>query len=645
MKTKDFAIGCAPWDATEEQAMPEFDFAEGEARLAAAMSGGPGETTAGPVPFIAQMHEFAMVMSGARGDRFYTDAETFVRGICTTTRDFGFDTPSFVWDAYNVEAEALGANLVLFEDMAPALDNVDPLIVSEADLARLKGPDPARDGRMPMVMEILNLAKEYTGRRPALGFCAPFTMAAHLMTFESLIVQITKNPDFVHRVLDFIVDEVLVPYCNHAHALFPDLPGFEGSDATASLPFITQEMQDEFALAPIRRLQSRLALPCSVDNWWGDSYAKDKTRFWDNKLLATPGYFKIQDPDLWKVGLEEPLAFARARDKAVVLGIDNNLFQNGPTEEIARRVHEYMEAIEAHGGRGVAYFCSLSAVTPREHVEAAVAAATSFRAGDRPWAGERRAGTPEACGEKTGQVKLPTAETENADEPREAQLDAIYEAVMDYQEETVPRLVNEALAEGLGLHEILDDALIAAMDEVGEMFSEGTIFVPEMLLAARAMKAGLGVLRPLLTASKVEPKGTVLLATVQGDVHDIGKNLVGMMLEGAGYTVIDLGVNATKEAILEKAQEIAPDVVGLSALLTTSMPAMAKTVAVFKEAGQTIPVIVGGAPVTNEFADAIGAHGYGADAHGAVLKVGELIAARKAAKAPSNTSETATCAA
>ena len=630
--------------------MPEFDFAEGSARLAAAMSGGPAAardgTRNGGVPFIAQMHEFAMVVSGTRGDRFYTDAETFVRGICTTTRDFGFDTPSFVWDAYNIEAEALGARLVLFEDMAPALDNVDPLIASEADLARLKGPDPARDGRMPMVMEILHLVKEYTGQRPALGFCAPFTMAAHLMTFENLIVQITKNPAFVHRVLDFIVDEVLVPYCDHAHALFPDLPGYDGSDATASLPFVTQEMQDEFALRPIRRLQSRVALPCQVDNWWGDSYAKDKAQFWDKKLLATPGYLKIQDPDLWKVGLEEPLAFARARDKAVVLGIDNNLFQNGPTEEIARRIHEYMAAIEAHDGRGAAYFCSLSAVTPREHVEAAVAAAKSFRAGDRPWAGQRRAGTPEARGEKPAAERVPATDpSDMPEEPREARLDGIYNAVMDYQEETVPRLVNEALAEGLGVHEILDDALIAAMDEVGEMFSEGTIFVPEMLLAARAMKAGLQVLRPLLTKSKAKPKGTVLLATVQGDVHDIGKNLVGMMLEGAGYIVIDLGVNATKEAILAKAEELKPDVVGLSALLTTSMPAMAKTVAAFKQAGHTAPVIVGGAPVTQDFADAIGAQGYGADAPGAVLKVGELVAARRATEAPDEASAAATCAA
>jgi hypothetical protein len=194
--------------------MPEFDFEEGFDRLEAAM--GPGGSGATDVPFIAQMHEFAMAYSGARGDVFYSDAETLVRGILTTSRDLGFDTPSFIWDAYNVEAEALGVPLVTFEDMAPALDNLTPLIRDETDLARLKAPDPATAGRMPFVAEVLHLGKELTGRRPYHGFCAPFTMAAHLMTFENLIVQIKQNPAFVHKVMDFIVDEVLAPYCRHA---------------------------------------------------------------------------------------------------------------------------------------------------------------------------------------------------------------------------------------------------------------------------------------------------------------------------------------------------------------------------------------------------------------------------------------------
>lgn len=609
--------------------MSEFDFEEGYKRLEAASTLGSDV-----VPFIAQMHEFSMANTGTSGDIFYSDAAAFVRGLCTTTRDYGFDTPSFIWDAYNIEAEALGVKLVLFEDMAPALNNVDPLIRSEADLARLKSPDPASAGRMPFVADVLHLAKQSAGHRPSLGFCAPFTMAAHLMTFENLIVQIKRNPAFVHKVMDFIVDEVLAPYCRHMHKQFSDLPGYDGSDATASLPFITQDMQEEFALAPIERLQQQLDLPCNVDNWWGDSFTDDKERFWSNKLRATPAYLKSQDPDLWKIGLAELMAFAERRDKPVVLGIDNNLFQNSPTEEIEMRVHEYMEAVEERGGKGVVYFCSLSAVTPPEHVAAGVAAVQKFRAGDRPWSGLRRAGTPEACGEtardddKDVRKTLVSASARAAtpgDEAEEQRLDAIYDAVMDYDDQDCVAQVRQALDDGISVYGILDDALISAMDEVGTMFTNGVIFVPEMLMAARAMKAGLEVVRPILTQTGAPPKGSVLLATVQGDVHDIGKNLVAMMLEGAGYDVLDMGVNQTKDEILAKAEELQPSVVGLSALLTTSMPSMAKTVAAFKEKGLPYPVIVGGAPVTEVFAKAIDADGYGENAPGAVALVNRLV--------------------
>ena len=604
--------------------MPQFDFEGGFQCLDEAMTSGSRT-----VPFIAQMHEFAMASTGTRGDLFYSDADAFVRGTCETARAYGFDTPSFIWDAYNVEAEALGVKLVLFEDMAPALDNVEPLIRNESDLAGLRSPDPANAGRMPFVAETLHLIKEYTGRRQSLVFCAPFTMAAHLMTFENLIVQIKQNPAFVHKVMDFIVDEVLVPYFHHMHRQFPDLPGFDGSDATASLPFITQEMQEEFALGPIERLQRQVELPCYVDNWWGDSYTDDKERFWHNKLRATPAYFKLQDPDLWKVGLAEPMAFAARQDKPVVLGIDNNLFQNGPAEAIEQRVHEYMEAIEAHQGKGVVYFCSLSAVTPPEHVRVAIEAVEKFRKGDRPWAGLRRAGTAEARGETGGDKraeKAPkAAASHGVDEANEECLDAIYAAVMDYDDQACANLVRQAINDGLDVYRILDDALIAAMDEIGALFSDGVVFVPEMLMAARAMKAGLEVIRPILTQTGAPPRGCVMLATVQGDVHDIGKNLVGMMLEGAGYQVVDLGVNKTKEEILAEAESLRPDVVGLSALLTTSMPSMAKAVAAFKEQGLPYPVIVGGAPVTEVFAETIGADGYGEDAPGAVALVNAFV--------------------
>ena len=197
-------------------------------------------------------------------------------------------------------------------------------------------------------------------------------------------------------------------------------------------------------------------------------------------------------------------------------------------------------------------------------------------------------------------------------------LDAIFDAVLDYEDATTGRLVRAELENGTDLNVILNDALIAAMDEVGDMFSQGTLFVPEMLMAARAMKAGLEVLRPLLTETDAKAAGTVVIGTVHRDLHDIGKNLVGMMLEGAGFTVVNLGVDVPPEGFLEAVREHHPDVLGMSALLTTTMPNMGRTVDLLRKEGWNGRIMVGGAPVTRKFANAIGADGFAADAPGAV---------------------------
>jgi 5-methyltetrahydrofolate--homocysteine methyltransferase len=204
--------------------------------------------------------------------------------------------------------------------------------------------------------------------------------------------------------------------------------------------------------------------------------------------------------------------------------------------------------------------------------------------------------------------------TDNLDD----RLDAIFDAVLDYEDAATERLVRAELEHGTDLHVILNDSLIAAMDEVGDLFSQGTLFVPEMLMAAKAMKAGLEVLRPLLTETDAKPVGTVVIGTVHRDLHDIGKNLVGMMLEGAGFTVVNLGVDVPPEAFLAAVTEHHPDVLGMSALLTTTMPNMGKTVELLRKEGWNGRIMVGGAPVTRDFADAIGADGFAADAPGAV---------------------------
>src|SRR6478609_2053626 len=190
----------------------------------------------------------------------------------------------------------------------------------------------------------------------------------------------------------------------------------------------------------------------------------------------------------------------------------------------------------------------------------------------------------------------------------------------------------KGLADGLGCESMLYDALIPSLEEVGARFERGDYFVPEMLIAARAMQGALDVLRPLLALTGAKPVGTYVMGTVKGDVHDIGKNLVNIMLEGAGFTVFDLGVNVAPETFVAKVEEHRPDIVGFSAFLTTTMPMFKANINALQKAGMRddVIVMVGGAPVTQEYADAVGADGYAADASGCVRKAKALLHEKRA---------------
>ena len=188
-------------------------------------------------------------------------------------------------------------------------------------------------------------------------------------------------------------------------------------------------------------------------------------------------------------------------------------------------------------------------------------------------------------------------------------------------------LTQKAVDEGTPPEKILNEGLIVGMNEVGRRFKNNEFYVPEVLIAARAMHAAMDVLKPLLAESDVQPAGTVLIGTVKGDLHDIGKNLVAMMLEGGGFNVIDMGVDVSPEKFLDSVKQHKPQVIGLSALLTTTMPAMKTTIEALKEAGvrDNVKVIIGGAPVTQRYADEIGADGYAPDAASAVDVTRQLL--------------------
>ena len=206
-------------------------------------------------------------------------------------------------------------------------------------------------------------------------------------------------------------------------------------------------------------------------------------------------------------------------------------------------------------------------------------------------------------------------------------LQQIYERVLTGDAPAVKELARQAIAEGVSPSEIISQYLIPAMTEVGARFEREDFYVPEMLIAARAMKTGLSVLKPLLVEGEMEPVGRVVMGTVKGDLHDIGKNLVSMMLEGGGFEVADLGVDVPPERFVDAVREKRPDIVGMSALLTTTMPAMTSAIEALIDAGlrEQVRVMVGGAPVTQGYADQIGADGYAPDAGSAVRKAKELL--------------------
>lgn len=206
------------------------------------------------------------------------------------------------------------------------------------------------------------------------------------------------------------------------------------------------------------------------------------------------------------------------------------------------------------------------------------------------------------------------------------QLTSIYYIVLAGDMGVVQEKVQAALTAGVTAEEILHKGLIAAMDEVGRLFELGEYYVPEMLISARAMQVALEILKPMLAETGVEPMGKVIIGTVKGDLHDIGKNLVGMMLEGAEFQINDLGSDVTAEQFVEAVQN-GGDIVGLSALLTTTMPSMEATIKALDVAGlrEQVKIIVGGAPVTPDYAQQVGADGYAADASRAVTLAKSLV--------------------
>lgn len=209
--------------------------------------------------------------------------------------------------------------------------------------------------------------------------------------------------------------------------------------------------------------------------------------------------------------------------------------------------------------------------------------------------------------------------------------DDLKQSVIDMEVEKATELTQKALDEGTEAEKVMNEALVPAMDAVGDQYEKGERYVPEMLLSAQAMKGGMQLLRPLLAESGVEPKGRIVIGTVEGDLHDIGQNLVSMMLEGAGFEVTNLGAETPAGEFVSSVKDNSADILGISALLTTTMTHMPEVIDALQEDGlrENVKVMVGGAPVSQDYADEIGADGYASDASSAVKLAEELVGARK----------------
>ncbi len=611
-----------------EMDFSDYEFQKNVAQVKLSMTEGSDY-----VPFTSQMSEFALAYCEVPGYEFYKDPEMFVKGHFHTSRDFGFDVVDLMWDVYNIEVEMIGGEMTWFDDLAPAINNTHVLIESEKDLAKLKAPHPVKSGRAQMIHDILAIYQELSGGLSApVRWCAPFTAVSHMIGFERLIMLIRENPDFVHKIFTFYTEEVSVPYLNELFKAFPNA-GTIGSDAIGSLGFVSYDILDEFSIPYILRTKELTGgdkSPLMIDSWWGDSYAENPEDFFERRRMVAPNHIKVQDPDLFKVGAQLVREYATEHNLPLIFGVGNDVCHEGTKEEIFKVIHEYMEVGTSGpmGDKFLLYLCSLSAQTPARNVHWVIEAINDFRKGNRPYAGIAESGerywkdnaaAPTSDGGATI-VQMPSADTgPEIDDNIRPLLDEMHDAIMEYDGARCVELVQAAIDQDVQPQVILDGALIKAMDTVGEMFSTGELFVPEMLMAANAMKEGLAVLQPILTARKTKPKGTIVLATVQGDLHDIGKNLVGMLLEGGGFEVYDVGVNADPGKIMAEAERVNADVVGLSALLTTSMPFMDKTIKAIRGEGKTYPIMVGGAPVSQEFADKIGADGYAESAVDAVV--------------------------
>ena len=326
----------------------------------------------------AQSNDHSAYLADIPTKQFFTDALVFARVQLLVTEYYRFDTPSNFWDVYNIEAEALGQKVVYLPGGIPDADRTRPLIGTPSDLDRISPPDPFKSGRMPWIHQINKIYLERTGRLDRAYFTAPFSLAVNIRGYENLMADMFERPRFVHRLFEFLCDEVLIPYIEAMRSAvdMPDLI-LDGRDAWASPPMITLDMMDEFVVAYTQRLRDKLGPKLITRGNWGDAKSRDLQRFFAQKLQCSPGFLSVLDPDLFEVGPEKVQTYANRHNAFITAGVDAALLKEGPVEAIVDRIKLYIDAL-AREGRCMIHLNQIPAETPPEHVHAAVAACHAY---------------------------------------------------------------------------------------------------------------------------------------------------------------------------------------------------------------------------------------------------------------------------
>lgn len=443
--------------------------------------------------------------------------------------------------------------------------------------------------------------------------------ASQLRGYDKLFIDFAQNPERAHALLKQISTRINGMYQHYMEAVgeFVQVVCITDDQGTQNSLMVSPEMFREFFKPYLKSLIDTIKQTADVKVLMHCDGAI--VPILDDLIEAGVDIINpiqtvvsgLEDTAALKADFGDRITFHAAIDVQLVMP---NYTAEELRYEVAKRVHD----LGPGGGYILAPCHNINIDIPIENVLAVFDAAQEF--GAYPLHLEQFLANGQGRVErKIAKQSTNDYEEEQTPELSEAQLETlaiINECVMFGEKEEIIDEVKTALEEDIDPGVILQQGMINAMSEVGDQFEAGQVFVPEMLIAAHAMQAGLTVLRPSLVAADVEPTGKVVLGTVKGDLHDIGKNLAGMMLEGAGFEVIDLGIDVPPEAFIEAVIEHQPDIVGMSALLTTTMPWIGKTIIALDEAGlrDKLTIIIGGAPITEEFSRQVGADLYASDA-------------------------------